>query len=72
MTTIAAPERSIKYDRETKDFALCLNGEIVGYARSYSEGEQTLDELVFDRLQAAQVAHQGDTVLVEVNVTEAA
>jgi hypothetical protein len=39
-------EREIKYDRITKDFALYLDGRLVGYAGSYSEGERRLNELV--------------------------
>lgn len=45
--------KEIRYCRETKDYALYLNGEIVGYARSYHEGEIALNELVYELLQAA-------------------
>lgn len=43
-------EKSIKYDRETRDYRMELNGEFVGYARTYQEAEVTLDQLVFDAL----------------------
>lgn len=38
--------KEIVYDRISHDFALYLDGAIVGYARSYVDGERTLDELV--------------------------
>ncbi|GAA5531505.1 hypothetical protein [Herpetosiphon gulosus] len=40
--------KAIRYDRLTKDFALYLNGELIGYASSYSEGESRLNELGYD------------------------
>lgn len=51
MTTETFPYRKeIVFDRETKDFAMYIDGELVGFARSYSEAEVTLDELVFELL----------------------
>lgn len=41
-------EKSIIYDRETRDFAMYLNGELVGFARTYQEAETTLDNLVYE------------------------
>ena len=38
--------KEIKYDSITRDFMMLLNGELVGYARTYQEAETTLDELV--------------------------
>jgi hypothetical protein len=55
-------QREIKFDRETKDFALYLsdangeNFELVGYARTYVEGETTLDQLVAERLGIKEAA----------------
>jgi glutamate mutase epsilon subunit len=43
-------EKAIVYNAEDKDFALYLNGELCGFARSYQEGETTLNELVYDLL----------------------
>ncbi len=40
--------REICYDRETRSFAMYLDGELVGFARTYHEAEITLDELVFE------------------------
>jgi hypothetical protein len=49
-------EKSIKYDRATRDFALYLNDDLVGFAASYHEGEIILDRLVFELLSDAQPA----------------
>jgi hypothetical protein len=42
--------KEIVYDRETHDFAMYLDGELVGFARTYHEAEVTLDQLVFELL----------------------
>lgn len=42
--------KEIVYDPETKDFAMYLDGELVGFARTYQEAEATLDELVYELL----------------------
>lgn len=52
-TTTTQPVKEIRYDAATRDFALFLNGQIVGYARSYSEGEETLNAIVYERLRRA-------------------
>lgn len=41
-------EKAIVYDPETRDFAMYLDGELVGFARTYQEAEVTLDQLVFE------------------------
>jgi len=38
MTTLLDTE--IKYDRTTRDYAVKVNGEIVGYGKDYKEAEQ--------------------------------
>jgi hypothetical protein len=43
-------EKEIVYDPETRDFAMYLDGELVGFARTYQEAEVTLDALVFELL----------------------
>jgi hypothetical protein len=40
--------REILYDRETHDYAMYLDGELVGFARTYHEAEVTLDQIVFE------------------------
>jgi hypothetical protein len=42
--------RSIQYDRDTRDYTLYLDGEPVGCACSYHQGELTLDALVSEIL----------------------
>lgn len=42
--------KEIVYDRETRDYALYLNGELVGFARTYHESEVTLDTLVYEQM----------------------
>jgi len=55
--TMPALVRAIQYDRTTRDHALSLDGQIVGYACSYHQGELTLDALVSEIL-AQYVATQ--------------
>ncbi len=41
----------IKYDRESRDFAMYLDGELIGYARNYHEAEITLSDLLLTQAQ---------------------
>ncbi|GAA5528935.1 hypothetical protein [Herpetosiphon gulosus] len=59
-STTPAFTKAIRYDRLTKDFALYLNGELIGYASSYSEGESRLNELVYEMLRRASHADISD------------
>ncbi len=43
-------QKEIVYDPETRDFAMYLDEELVGFARTYQEAEVTLDQLVFELL----------------------
>lgn len=43
-------EKAIMYDPQTRDFACYLDGELVGFARTFQEGEELLDELVYELL----------------------
>ena len=45
--------RLILYDRSTRDFAIYLNGELVGYARSYLEAEAVLHQFQMEVLRRA-------------------
>jgi hypothetical protein len=49
-------QKEIIYDRETRDYAMYLDGELVGFARTYQEAEATLDQLVFELLSGGQPA----------------
>lgn len=46
-------DRQYVYDRETRDFAMYLDGELVGFARTPQEAEQTLNALVYELLVSA-------------------
>lgn len=48
----AAYRKSIQYDRQSKDFAMYLDGELVAYARTYLEAEIALDQLVYELLSS--------------------
>lgn len=47
-TTTPPLPREIVYDRETHDFACYLNGDLVCFARTYHEGETTLDAVAYE------------------------
>jgi hypothetical protein len=40
--------KEIVHDRKTRDYAMYLDGELVGFARTYQEAEVTLDQLIFE------------------------
>ncbi len=42
--------KMIVYDRKSKDFAMYLDGELVGYAATYLQAEATLNTLVYELL----------------------
>lgn len=42
--------KQIIYDPETRDYAMYLDGELVGFARTYHEAEEALNQLVYDQL----------------------
>lgn len=44
------------YRRESRDYAMYLDGELIGFARTYHEGEIALDELVFELLSSGATA----------------
>jgi hypothetical protein len=45
------------YDRSTRDFAIYVDGELIGYARSYLEAEAVLDQLYMEILRVAHDQH---------------
>ena len=55
-TTDATYRKEIVFDRSSRDYAMYLDGELVGYARTYHEAEITLDELVFELLSSGATA----------------
>ena len=40
--------KQIVHDRATRDYAMYLDGELVGFARTYQEAEVTLNQLIFE------------------------
>ena len=40
--------KQIVHDRTTHDYAMYLNGELIGFARTYREAEITLDQLILE------------------------
>ena len=40
--------KEIVYDRETRDFVMYLDGELVGFARTYYEAEVELNRLALE------------------------
>ena len=56
MTTTHEIPRSINYDAASGDYAMRLDGELVGFARTHHEAEVTLDELVFELLSGQHFA----------------
>ncbi|XSG76521.1 hypothetical protein ACP8Y2_05850 [Herpetosiphon llansteffanensis] len=67
-STTPAFTKEIRFDRITEDFALYLNGELIGYTSSYSEGESRLNELVYDLLRRASHADMSDLTPEEAEV----
>lgn len=43
--------KMVLYSRTNKDFAMYLNGELVGYAATYLQAESTLNQLVYELLK---------------------
>ena len=40
--------KEIRYDRETRDFAMYLDGDLKGFAPNYSQAEEDLNAMVLD------------------------
>lgn len=55
-----SPIRKVVFERETRDYALYLDGELVGYARTEREGYTTLAALVSEQLARAVGAPQAE------------
>lgn len=51
MTTETTFTKEIKYAGRKDGYSYSLDGELVGYARTYHEAEVTLDNLVYEQLQ---------------------
>lgn len=53
--------KEIIYDRETRDYAMYLDGELVGFARTYREAEIELDSLVFELMSGQRFVRTGQS-----------
>lgn len=55
--------KEIVYDRDAREYAMYLDGELVAFARSYHAAEIALDQLVFELLSggAAHTATELDS-----------
>jgi hypothetical protein len=47
---VTAYRKEIFYDRDTRDYACYLDGELIGFQRNYHEAEIYLDSVAFDLL----------------------
>lgn len=50
--------KEVVYDRECHDYAMYLDAELVGFARTYTEAEVTLDQLVFELISGEHFREQ--------------
>lgn len=58
--------KHIAFDRITKDFALFLDGQYIGHADSYTEGENRLRDVYYEQLTHAQAeAYEAEQEVVE-------
>lgn len=40
--------KEIIYDRKTRSYAMYLDGELIGFAKTYREADLILDQLIFE------------------------
>lgn len=48
--TTAIPTKEIVYSREDRDYKMLLDGECIGFARTYHQAEVTLDQVMYELL----------------------
>lgn len=52
------PIKSVKYDRETRDYCAMFNGEILGWRKTQLQAERLCDDYAFEFLSySADVSH---------------
>lgn len=49
------PDKQVKYDRITRDYAMIWRGSVIGYAATYDEAQRRLDEHAYRALNAARL-----------------
>jgi hypothetical protein len=47
--------KEIFYDQLSGDYAMYLDGDLVGFARTYEEAEVALNELIYELLHRKEV-----------------
>ena len=76
-TTPILAQRDIVHEPETGTYAMYLDGELVGFARTHGEAEITLDELVYQQLlyrplsEAEALAHELASIHPGLSLTDA-
>ncbi len=76
-TTPILAQRDIVHEPETGTYAMYLDSELVGFARTHGEAETTLDELVYQQLlcrplsEAEALAHELVAVHLGLSLTDA-
>lgn len=50
MTSTTTFEKSIRYDRETRDYRATLDDNLIGYFATYHDAEVALDQVAYDQL----------------------
>ena len=54
----------IEYNRDTRDYGMYLDGELIGFARTYQEAKVTLAQLVCELLSGNYRCAGGSETLV--------
>jgi hypothetical protein len=49
-------EKAITYNATRRDFEMWLDGELIGYARTYGDAERTLNEVIAEIIASAITA----------------
>lgn len=69
--------KTITYDRQTKDFAAYLNGELIGYFPNHLQAENELNRIVYETLSRQSTASISDldaddaAIMLELKAEEA-
>ena len=58
--------KHIRYDRETGDYMCFLDGQLIGYAPNYSDGETLCEQTYYAQLSHASAPAPGPAPAVEL------
>jgi hypothetical protein len=75
MTSTTTFEKTIRYDRETRDYRAELDGQLIGFYPNYHAAEVALDQVAYDLLADEQVitadqAAQADATVELATISE--